>query len=437
MKTKTLLTGIALSVLFIVFSTSCEKATNEPPCCTIIGPLESSEYIKGDIVSILVNANDPDGSIVEVVISVDGIDKHTSKAKPYNYNWATVNSDLGDHIITARAKDNEDATSDSNPLTVSIIATLPQLKTKMVSSITGNTAVCGGIIITDGGVPVTAKGVCWSTNKDPTTADNTTLDGTVEDSFISNLSGLTANTTYYVRAYASNSIGTSYGNNMVFAAIPPGQVSDIEGNTYNTITIGTQVWMAENLKTGGYNNGDNIGTTSDPAANVATETTPKYHWAYEGEESNVNIYGRLYTWWAVTDERNICPTGWHVPDEDDWKQLEAALGMSEDELDVQHVFRGTDEGGKMKSTGSTYWESPNEAATNESGFSALPGGKKIQNGPFKMLKSEAWFWSASENDEDDPPTGFFRALSFEEGGIGRCSQNKCQGFSVRCVKDEY
>ena len=437
MNKQILLFGIIISILLILFSSSCKKETNEPPCCTIIGPLASSEFIKGDTVSILVNANDPDGNIVEVVISVDGSNLCTLTTSPYSYKWATVNADLGDHILTARAKDNENATSDSDPLTVSIIATLPILKTKMVSSITGNTAACGGIIITDGGASLTAMGVCWSTSQDPTTADNITTDNTSGNSFISSLSGLTANTTYYVRAYATNSIGTAYGSNMAFSAIPPGQVTDIDGNTYNTITIGTQVWMAENLKTTKYDNGDEIGTTVDPALNIADETTPKYQWAYDGEESNVDIYGRLYTWWAAVDNRNICPTDWHVPTDEEWMQLESALGMSEDELEVLHEIRGTDEGGKMKSTGTTYWESPNKGATNESGFSALPGGNKVASGHFKDIESITWFWCSSENDEDNPPTGFFRALSFEEGGIGRCSQYKCQGFSIRCVKDSY
>lgn len=313
---------------------------------------------------------------------------------------------------------------------------LATLTTTAVTSITGSTAISGGNISDDGGSEITARGVCWSTSPNPTIADNITSDNTGDDSFISNLSGLTPDTTYYVRAYATNYVGTAYGNNMVFSAIPPGQVSDIDGNTYNTITIGTRVWMAENLKTTSYDNGDEIGTTSYPQFNVATETTPKYQWASDGNDDNVDIYGRLYTWWAATDERNICPTDWHVPTDEEWKQLESALGMIEDELDVQHVFRGTDEGGKLKSTGTIYWKSPNKAATNVSGFSALPGGRKNNPpGDFSLLKSEAWFWCSSENSEDNPPTGFFRALNFDEGGIVRCSQAKCHGFSIRCVKD--
>ena len=125
-------------------------------------------------------------------------------------------------------------------------------------------------------------------------------------------------------------------------------VTDIDGNQYNTVTIGNQVWMAENLKTTKYQNGDEIGTTTPATLDISGETSPKYQWAYNGSEANVNTYGRLYTWYAVADERNICPAGWHVPSDDEWKTLEMFLGMTQEQADGTY-WRGTDQGTQIKS----------------------------------------------------------------------------------------
>ena len=97
-----------------------------------------------------------------------------------------------------------------------------------------------------------------------------------------------------------------------------GSVSDVEGNVYKTVTIGTQTWMAENLRTTRYRNGDAVGTTNAATLDIGSESAPKYQWAYAGDENNAAAYGRLYTWYAVTDDRNICPAGWHVPGDDEW-----------------------------------------------------------------------------------------------------------------------
>ena len=110
-----------------------------------------------------------------------------------------------------------------------------------------------------------------------------------------------------MRAYATNSGGTAYGEDVTFTTLSSNTVSDAEGNIYNIIGIGTQVWMAENLKTTRYRNGDLIGTTTSADLDITAEDTPKYQWAYNGNESNVATYGRLYTWYAVTDSRNVCP----------------------------------------------------------------------------------------------------------------------------------
>jgi uncharacterized protein (TIGR02145 family) len=199
-------------------------------------------------------------------------------------------------------------------------------------------------------------------------------------------------------------------------------VKDIDGNTYKTVTIGTQVWMAENLKTNKYSNGDLIGTTTPATLNINSESTPKYQWAYDGNESNVNTYGRLYTWYAVTDSRNVCPTGWHVPSDAEWATLTTYLGG-------KRVA-----GGKLKETGTTHWQSPNTGATNETGFTALPSGYRDSDGTYGDVVDYGAWWSSSERSTTD---AYYRyTYSHSNLVYRRCHySDKRNGFSVRCLRD--
>jgi uncharacterized protein (TIGR02145 family) len=155
-----------------------------------------------------------------------------------------------------------------------------------------------------------------------------------------------------------------------------GTVTDIDGNVYQTVTIGGQEWMAENLKVIHYCNGDSIPNVTD--AGVWTSLTTGAFCEYNNNVNNVATYGRLYNWYSVNDSRNIAPAGWHVPSDADWKQLEMTLGMSQSQADATGI-RDTTEGAKMKEAGTTHWLTPNTGATNESGFSALPGGYRYFN----------------------------------------------------------
>jgi uncharacterized protein (TIGR02145 family) len=240
---------------------------------------------------------------------------------------------------------------------------IPTLSTTAASSITTTSATSGGNVISDGGATVTARGVCWSTNQNPTIDNSKTSNDIGTGSFTSNLTGLTANTIYYVRAYATNSMGTAYGNQVTFKTttdVETNTVTDIDGNIYHTVTIGTQVWMVENLKTTKYRNGDPIPNVTGNA--WAALTTGAYCWYNNDAATYKATYGALYNWYAVADSRNIAPTGWHVPTDAEWTTLTTFLGGE------------SVAGGKLKETGTNHWTSPNTGATNETGFTALPGG---------------------------------------------------------------
>jgi uncharacterized protein (TIGR02145 family) len=193
---------------------------------------------------------------------------------------------------------------------------------------------------------------------------------------------------------------------------------DTGGNVYDkSVTIGTQVWMAENLKTTKYSNGDTIGTTT---LDISNESAPKYQWAYDGDENKVGTYGRLYTWYAVTDSRNVCPAGWHVPTDSDWVALITFLGGE----DIA--------GGKLKETGTTHWLTPNTEATNERNFTALPGGYRYFAATFGYLGNRGFWWSSTEHSASQ---GYFLTMSSLFGFVNRDGTNKQYGFSVRCLKN--
>ncbi|MCP4414107.1 MAG: hypothetical protein GY808_16235, partial [Gammaproteobacteria bacterium] len=203
-----------------------------------------------------------------------------------------------------------------------------------------------------------------------------------------------------------------------------GKVTDIDGNIYITTKIGSQWWMAENLKVTHYNNGDLI-----------PEVTNNSTWAgltngaycnYNNDTTHVATYGRLYNWYAVdTTNRNIAPQGWHVPSESEWQTL------------VDYLGGGSVAGGKMKTTGTIQggdglWNSPNTDATNSSGFSALPGGYRYDYGTFNNIGNEAGFWSSTESSSSN---ALSRYLYYDYSDVYRNYSSKQDGYSVRLVRD--
>ena len=251
----------------------------------------------------------------------------------------------------------------------------------------------------------------------------------VEGAFLSYFDGLTANTKYFVRAYATNIEGTGYGEQIQFTTLidytgQSGTVNDIEGNTYSTIGIGCQIWMADNLKTTKYNDGTAI-------PNVTTDQTwytlnSEAYCDYDNNISNSDIYGRLYNWYVVASDnpRNVCPQGWHVPD---WYELSILP-------DIPDRFGNT--GGKLKETGTVHWVNPNAEATNETGFTALPGGHRDYTGTFNGIGNYGFWWSSTDYKQLMYQSAWFISLSSNNGVVnGSYESSRKEGLSVRCLRD--
>jgi uncharacterized protein (TIGR02145 family) len=196
-------------------------------------------------------------------------------------------------------------------------------------------------------------------------------------------------------------------------------VTDIDGNTYQTVKIGTQVWMKENLKTSKYRDGTQIPTDLDK--NEWGNTTSGACAIYNNDQANKNKYGKLYNWYAVTDRRGLCPANWHVPSDKEWNILEYFLGG----IDVA--------GGKMKTTtGWNDYNGQNGNGTNESGFSGLPGGSRDSNGTYYIVGKFGFWWSSTEFSTTN---AWGRDLGYGIGSAGQYNGDKQDGFSVRCLRD--
>ena len=293
---------------------------------------------------------------------------------------------------------------------------MPNVSTFNVNTVTQFSAVCGGNIEFDGGADITARGVCWNTSPDPTINLFTkTNDGSGTGSYISNLTGLTPGTVYYVRAYATNSLGTSYGLQHSFRTYNPDAVQDIDGNYYNLITIGSQIWLGENLRTTHLNNNIQIPEITSESEWISMNAPAMCY--YDNDVDYKNIYGTLYNQYTV-NTGSLCPIGWHVPTDIEWKALTDFLGGE------------SIAGGKLKEAGLSYWGDPNVGATNESGFTALPGGTRYVNdgGTFYGVHSNAVFWTSTLN--------ITRSIFNSSSDVFRGEFGyPFYGFSVRCIKD--
>jgi len=298
-------------------------------------------------------------------------------------------------------------------VSLSTVSTLPPLA---VSS----TAVTLAISVeSDGGSHIIDCGIYIGTAQDPEISGQKFQIGNDTGVFAGQLSGLVPDIQYFLKAYANNEKGESLGNLVDFHT--PATVQDFDNNVYETVHIGNQIWMAENLKTTSYRDGVPIGSTIPATADISGEGAPKYQWAYDGDAANAEIYGRLYSGYTVNDSRGLCPTGWHVPSDPEWIMLTSLLGGD--------LYAG----GYLKEAGTDIWDSPNTGATNGTLFSALPGGSRDAGaGSFKDMGSGASFWTSTDLDTEN---AWYRHLTTGSSQIGKIGGGKKAGFSVRCIKD--
>jgi uncharacterized protein (TIGR02145 family) len=320
---------------------------------------------------------------------------------------------------------NSVATVYGAQISVTTLAVPPTLTTMAVSKITSSTATSGGEISKDGGTAITARGVCWGTTPNPTIADNKTANGDGTGAFTSPITGLATGTTYYLRAYATNSAGTGYGAQTVFLSqgLCPETFTDIDGNVYHAVVIGSQTWMVENLKTTRYRNGDAIRYITGNSIWI-WGSMGAYCWPKNDPVKYRADYGALYNWWAFTDSRNVAPEGWHVSTFEEWGVLGDYLGGS------------AVAGGKMKEVGTAHWPDTNTGATNESGFTAIPAGYRSDNDGLFYAGGAACWWAKSSYDWycyyyiNSSAVPLYRGYfpSFDFGGMN-------DGYSIRCVKD--
>ncbi|MRS02493.1 hypothetical protein EG832_04585, partial [bacterium] len=312
-------------------------------------------------------------------------------------------------------------------------STVPALITTSVTEITGASAVIGFIITSDGGQEIIDKGICWATTPFPTTEDRRTSWGIGTETFPDIIYGLHPSTRYYVRGYAMNALGTAYGDELSFTTLPVspimfnsglvyGSIADVEGNIYKTIQIGTQTWMAENLRTTRFTDGTLIPDVTDDLG-WENLTTPGYCWYDNNPSSFKDTYGALYNWYTANSGK-ICPTGWHVPTTAEWNILSGYLGI--------------DGGGKMKETGTTTWVDPNTGASNTSGFTAIPGGSRstyyleYRYSSFGFLGYTSSWWSTTEYMHN---LGYGFLLQSKESVLAIFGASKVDGLSIRCVKN--
>lgn len=313
------------------------------------------------------------------------------------------------------------------------------VKTTDVINIGHQSATIFGTFAPSFETTVSAYGICYGLSPTPTISGPHTTESnyqviitqageSLSGAFSSNLSPLSQNTTYYVRAYGTTSDGTFYGEQKTFTTqnqlyTNAGAVTDVDGNSYSSVVINGKQWMKENLNVSKYRNGDVIPEVTD-LAQWDLLTTGAWCY-YANDTANGPVYGKLYNWYAVSDPRGLAPAGWHIPTDAEWTTLIDFLG-------------GTNVAGiKMRDTGAL-WSTTAAVATNQSGFSALPGGYGYQtltytppDEPFKFIGDVGYWWSTTALTTT---TAYSLNVSLTNS-VTRSSIRKKAAISVRCIKN--
>lgn len=338
-------------------------------------------------------------------------------------------------VIISCTKENNDDPNNQQDIS---LTTIP------VTNITQSSGTSGGTIVNAGTETIVTKGVCWGENENPTIQGNFTLDGIGNDPFVSDLTGLSSDKTYYVKAYATTSLGTIYGNQVFFTTssgtINYGTMSDSEGNTYKTVEIGTQTWMAENLKVEKLNDGTDI-TLVEDSIEWTTQTIPAYCYYYNDEAKYKNLYGAMYNYHAISTGK-MCPSGWHVPTKAEWQTLLdylAANGFNYDGTTLSNKvavamseFQGWGYSTGMGCVGNDDYEHWH----NKSGFSARPAGYRMPMSPIMgsyLFSTSRTSWWAS--DLFNSELGNIVQIDKSNPVVVTTGAMLPSGNSCRCVKD--
>jgi len=316
--------------------------------------------------------------------------------------------------------------------TLATTAAIPEIITTTPEVVAADSAQLGGLILNYYDTEIVEKGVYWGYNPNPDITGTKLKAGSGPARYTVTLKGLIPDKTYYVRAYINSSSGNYLGMEVSFKtrltlsseivfnnSVPYGSVIDIDENVYKTVQIGSQTWMAENLKTTRYNDGTPITKISDNSTWISI-ITPAFCW-YNNLVENKNLIGAHYNWYAV-NTKLLCPTGWHVPSDNEWQVLTDYLGG----LEIA--------GAKMKEAGFVHWEVPNSGATNSSGFTAIPAGQRRGiEGTFTGLGLYDSWWSSTEYNIYK---AWYRSVATINTNVWRSSGAlKQTGTSIRCIKD--
>ena len=411
----------------ILLQFSCNKTTiieNAPPICTIVNPENNTEIQHGETVMISVEATDTDGSIVEVRFYINEKDVGASSSHPYDYEWNTIGETVGTYTIKTKAKDNKGR------------VTADEINLKLVDdSINENQPIANFIA---NQIYTSPDSLVQFTGLSSNAPDTWFWDfGDGETSFSQNPSHIYSTSgAYTISLTVTNGYGTDTESKSDYINVMSGSgesdmLTDYDGNTYSTIKIGNQWWMAENLKVTHYTDGTEIllEENSTDWNNLGYLGNALCY--YDNSALNKSLYGTLYTWVAAMNGESssdtkpsgvqgVCPTNWHLPSEQEWLELTDFMGGA----DIA--------GGKMKTSGTMAWSSPNAGATNENGFTALPAGHRSFYGTFYRLGINTDYWSTSEANASEARYIFLSHLNsvvfYEEN-------YKNYGFSIRCVKD--
>lgn len=329
----------------------------------------------------------------------------------------------------------------------------PTVTTTAVTGLSDDSAISGGEVVSDGGAPVTARGVVWATTENPTIDNNKTEDGEGVGVFVSQLTGLNDETTYYVRAYAINEEGVGYGEQITLTTWKKNTMVDAQGNVYPTVVLGNRVWMAKNLRTTIFNNGDPIPGPNHDADWVAAGDKGEPSWAtfkigrpgadgITTDEQMIELYGAIYNWFVAVDPRGVCPVGWIVPDLSDFTELRNYVIDNYDDVTTENVgdaLKGarqidhpwgapyaTDEHPRWRADGTFY-------GTDRVGFNAhAPGTLSATTGASSWIGRDAGYWTSVDHELDD--RAYFRRLQSETGVLGNFYGSPKTGHGIRCVK---